>query len=86
MAISIDDVEAGLSGKNPRYAAKKHEGAGGRFYRAFEDIYEGKNRLVDDKCNFYRCTKCKKVMKIDPQKGTAPLLRHADVCYPIAGK
>lgn len=85
-SLSIGDVKAGLSGENPRFLAKEHQGTGGRFYRTFNDVYEGEERLKDGTHFFYQCTKCKDLMKLDPKKGTAPLIRHADACDPLPSK
>lgn len=81
--LSIGDVKDGLSGENAIYSAKRHEKQGGRYYRIIRDIYEGEERVKDGNEYFYQCERCNAVMKLDPKKGTAPLLRHANSCDPL---
>lgn len=84
--FSVEIVRAGLAAEPPTFCVKKHEGSGGRYYRTFQDVYQGDIRIKEGDFHFFKCTKCHALYMVDTQKGTAKLNRHANVCDPLPGK
>lgn len=83
--ISVEVIRAGLIEEPPKFYLMDHQG-GGRFYRTFQDVFQGDERVKEGACFFYKCKNCTELVMLDPQKGTAKLNRHANICAPLQGK